>query len=65
MAQILPFCAILSLFIKKIYTSTGNLFVSITSPGRGLAHLRISSSQLSSPWRIVIFNSCSLVSLPL
>ena len=35
MAQIVPFSAISGHFVKKIYTSTGNLFVSITSPGRG------------------------------
>ena len=35
MADILPFSAISCYFVKKIYILPGNLFVSITSPGRG------------------------------
>ena len=34
MAENLLFSAISRHFVKKLYTSTGNLFVSITSPGR-------------------------------
>ena len=35
MAEIVPFSAISGHFVKKIYTSLGNLFCFITSPGRG------------------------------
>ena len=35
MAEIVPFCAISWYFVKKIYISTGNLFVSTTSPSPG------------------------------